>query len=80
MTLISSVPIVLLSNLKDKTSPSKSLQHVIDGIEEASQQQVRKWGTEKYCLRCGGYGHTKSNSRGRPWGPCHVRFHCLPCA
>lgn len=77
MTLIAAIQMVLPSSLKDKKSPGKTLQTVIDDVEKASQHQMWTWGTDKYCIRCGQHGHTKTNYRGRR---CFVKVNCLHCA
>jgi hypothetical protein len=75
MTLICAIQMVLPADLK--SPEDHSLQHIVNELEIASQRQTWTWGTDKYCIRCGGYGHTKDNYRGRR---CFVKVKCHHCA
>jgi hypothetical protein len=74
MTLIAGVQMVLPSELKPDHG---SLQEIVDKIEVASQQQEWGWGSELFCLRCGQYGHTKVDYRGKR---CYAKVNCTHCA
>ena len=77
MTIICAIQMVLPTHLKSENATGKSLQNIIDDIEVASKYQDWTWGTNKYCVRCGGYGHTKANFRGRQ---CYLKVKCAHCA
>ncbi|KAJ4377543.1 hypothetical protein N0V83_000368 [Neocucurbitaria cava] len=77
MTLVCAVQMVLPNRVKNRDITGKSLQTIVDQIEKSSQQQTWTWGNEKYCIRCGGVGHTKTNYRGRR---CNIKVKCAHCA
>jgi hypothetical protein len=60
-----------------KTPSRRTLQNVIDDIEVASQYQDWSWGSRLYCLRCGEWGHTVHNHKGRR---CFTKVKCDHCA
>jgi hypothetical protein len=74
MTLIAAVQMVLPSKLKPK---GDALQQTINTIEIASQMQKWAWVSDRYCLRCGKYGHVKDNYRGKR---CYAKVKCTHCA
>jgi hypothetical protein len=74
MTLIAAVQMVLSEELKPADG---GLQPIVDDIEIASQQQRWDWGNDKYCMRCGEYGHTKENYRNKR---CFAKVKCSHCA
>ncbi|KAF1828495.1 hypothetical protein BDW02DRAFT_615400 [Decorospora gaudefroyi] len=73
MTLICALQMILPAALKPSSTP---LQRVVDEVELASRAQKWTWGNDMYCLRCGEYGHTKNNFRGRR---CSKKICCMHC-
>lgn len=83
MTLICAVHMVLPSELKTENFSSstdggpRTLQDVVDDIEEARQYQDWSWGTDKYCIRCARRGHVhRSTSSTR----CRTKVQCNHCS
>lgn len=73
MTLISAVQMLLPSELKPDDG---GLQKVVDNIEVDSQWQEWDWGDDQWCLRCGQYGHTRDDYRGKR---CFAKVKCSHC-
>ncbi|KAJ4336832.1 hypothetical protein N0V95_008498 [Ascochyta clinopodiicola] len=61
MTVVAAVQMVLPAQFK--TAQNKSLQEVVDHIEQTSKKTKWSHGSSTYCLRCNKRGHLKKHCR-----------------